>query len=103
MPEREVVQRERGFVYDGGNRASKREQEAPTPEQAAAKRVELLWHDVDSAAQRTEKLSGIAWGKEGRIGGDALQAKHQGFKEELKTRAVDAEVSERARTRYAEV
>jgi hypothetical protein len=94
--------RERGFGYDMGG-AREREQEAKeTPEQAAAKRVELLWHAADSAAQRATKLSGIALRKEWRIERDALRAKHQGLKEELKTRSVDAQVSERSRTRYEE-
>ena len=54
MPEWEVGRRggERGVSYDVGNRARECEQEAKeTPEQAAAKRVEHLWHDADSAAQ----------------------------------------------------
>jgi hypothetical protein len=105
MPEWEVGRRgrERGFSYDVGNRAREREQEAKeTPEQAATKRVEHLWRDADSVAQRAAKRAGIAWRKEWRLERDALRTKHQSLKEELKARAVDAEVSEQARARYAE-
>jgi hypothetical protein len=103
MPEREVGRRggARAVSYDGGDGAREREQAAKeTPEQAAVKRVELLWHDADSAKQRGAKLSGIVVREEWREERAALKAKHDGLEKELVARAVDAEASERARERY---
>jgi hypothetical protein len=53
--------------HDVESRAREREREVAkeTPEQAAAKRVEQLWHAADSTAQRAAKLSAIAWRKSG--------------------------------------
>jgi hypothetical protein len=80
MPKWEVGRRggEREASYDVGNCAREREQAAKeTPEQAATKRVELLWHDADSAVQRAGKLSGIAVRKEWREEREALEAKRR--------------------------
>ncbi len=96
-------ERERAVSYDGGSLAREREHAAKeTPEQAATKRVELLWHDADSAAQRGGKLSAIAVRKEWREEHEALKAKHSSLEKDLEARAIDAGVSERARERHTE-
>jgi len=94
-------ERAHAVSYDAGNGAREREQAAKeTPERAAEKRVDLLWHDADSAKQRGAKLSEIVVRKEWRDEREALQAKHQGLEKELAARAVDSEASEHARERY---
>ena len=96
-------ERARAVSYESGNVARDREQAAKeTPEQAAAKRVGLLWHDADSAKQRAAKLSEIVVRKEWRDERSALQKKHEGLAKELTARAADAKVSEHARERYAD-
>ncbi len=93
-------ERARAVSYDAGSGARDREQAKETPEQAAAKRVELLWRDADSAQQRGAKLSGLAVRHDWREERSALRAKHQRLEKELAARAVDAEASDRARERY---
>src|ERR1041384_4332942 len=103
MPEFESGERgKQREVHYAGDRARERERDVAneTPEQVAAKRVEQLWHDADSAAQRATKLATIAWRKEWRSEREQLKTKHQSLQEELRARAVDAKVSDRARERY---
>lgn len=95
-------ERERAIAYDGGGLARGREQAAQTPEQAAARRVEMLWHDADSALQRAKKLSGNAQRVEWREEHASLKTKCASLKKELDARAVDATGSEPARAHYAE-
>jgi len=68
-----------------GSRAREREREAgpETPAQIAAKRMEQLLHDADSAATRAAKLSTIALRKEWRTERAELTAKHQSLQKEL--------------------
>jgi len=91
-------ERTHAVSYDVGNGARERERE--TPEQAAAKRVELLWHEADSAGVRAAKLSGIVVREEWRKERAALEKKREGLEKELVARAADADA---ARERYADV
>jgi hypothetical protein len=100
MPEFEFANArsgERDRAVSHGSGARERDHVAQTPEQVAAKRVELLWHDAVSAKDRAAKLSGIVVRQEWREERVALQVKHQGLQRELAARAVDAE---HARERY---
>jgi hypothetical protein len=98
------VQRARDRGYSSGYSTREHEREVPkeTPEQAAAKRVDHLWHEAAAAAMRAKKLSAIAWRKDWHAERDDLKAKHQTLLEELKSRAIDAKVSEQVQARYDE-
>src|ERR1041384_1179975 len=92
--------RDRAVYPSVGSGAHEHDRVKETPEQAAAKRVELLWQAADSAKERGAKLSEIVVRQEWREERAALKAKHEGLTKELAARTVDAEVSEHARERY---